>query len=186
MRLPDRQGLDNVLIDDHNDPSCQSSVSLGRGRHCYRALVRTAWLLLFGLGLILSGCGSSDLDPDGSVITDRVQVADARFEGDFQVTSVTVSGEPVELISVPLVTIETVFGGLTVKPGCNTFFGSFTLADDGLASFTVGGGSDDGCDELGDQEDAVVEVLGSVTSWTEVDDGFRFDGPDGDQLTIAR
>ncbi len=131
---------------------------------------------------LLAACGA-DVEPaDGG----PGRVADARFDGDFRIESVSLDGRAIELVQGPRLTIETVFGGLTVEPGCNTYFGSFTLAEDGTASFTVAGGSTEPCAELERQEQAVLAALREATSWSEIDGGFRFDGNAGHSLTIVR
>ncbi len=113
-------------------------------------------------------------------------MANARFDGDFIISDVTFDGRPVPLETVPTINFETVFGGLTVKPGCNTYFGSFTLAEDGTASITVPGGTSQDCGDLGSQEEAVLAALAEVTSWAETDDGFRLAGPSDSSLTMTR
>lgn len=146
------------------------------------------WLAVAVLAIIGAACGA-DADPDGeepAVLPDRLQVADVRFDGLFQVTAVTIDGGEIELISVPVIEIESQFGGLEVMPGCNTYFGSFTLAEDGAASFTIPGGSSSACDELGDQERAVLAGLAAAVRWEETDTGFRFVADNGDQVTITR
>lgn len=135
---------------------------------------------------LAAGCGADDSaggDPvDGTTAStvdtaDGPRVADPRFEGDFVVTAVEVDGATVEPIQLPRITIESRFGGLTVQPGCNVHFGSFTLDEDGSASFTVTGGSDLDCGDLTAQETAILAALDGATSWTATDGGFRFDGP---------
>jgi heat shock protein HslJ len=131
---------------------------------------------------LIAGCGADDTAPDGTVdgtvdTADGPRVADPRFEGDFVVTAVEVDGASVEAIQLPRIMIETRFGGLTVQPGCNVYFGSFTLGEDGTASFTVTGGSDQDCGDLTGQETAILAALDGATSWTTIDGGFRFDGP---------
>lgn len=142
------------------------------------------------MAVLLSACGADEGPNDPTVTaeqtTDRVQVADARFDGDFQVMALQQGGLEVPLISVPVISIETEFGGLSVMPGCNTYFGSFTLEEDGFASFTVAGGSQQECDELGMQEQAVLDVLALVNRWEETADGFVLDAGDGNQLNIVR
>lgn len=130
--------------------------------------------------VLLSGCGADAESPPGDGGEgDGPRVAHARFEGDFTIAAVTIDGRPLALTTAPAIIFETVFGGLTVKPGCNTYFGSFTLAEDGSASFTVGGGSSQDCGRLDAQEEAILGALAEVSAWSTVDGGFRFDGPSG-------
>ncbi|MEM9653883.1 MAG: META domain-containing protein [Actinomycetota bacterium] len=132
------------------------------------------------------GSDNGDGGPGGVSTTDRVQVADIRFEGEFVVTSVTADGADVGLVSEPIISLETVFGGLSIVPGCNTYFGSFTLTEDGTASFTVAGGTSRSCADLADQEAAVLDALRAVTTWEEEGDGFRFaDDGGGSTLTVS-
>ncbi len=150
----------------------------------------TAFPIVLAAALfLLSACGSADVDGpaiDGPATTDDgPRVADQRFDGEFVAISVTVDGQPVTLLTDPLVIIETEFGSLTINPGCNSYFGSFTLAEDGTASFTVAGGSTQDCGELTRQEDAVLAAIAGVESWTATDRGFRFDGRDGDAITVV-
>lgn len=150
---------------------------------------------LFGLLLIalaLAACGSAEEDPgepgDGQVVVDpeRVEVADIRFDGDFVITEVSLDGQPVSLATVPSLNVETEFGTLLVRPACSTYFGSFSLTEGGMASFTIPGGEDQDCGPAGEaQEAAVLEALRDVTTWSESGDGFRFDGPSA-TFTIAR
>lgn len=148
----------------------------------FRLLVATAAVVAF-----TTACGSSAESIDGPADGDGgPRVANARFDGDFIISDVTFDGRPVPLETVPTINFETVFGGLTVKPGCNTYFGSFTLAEDGTASITVPGGTSQDCGGLGSQEEAVLAALAEVTSWAETDDGFRLAGPSGSSLTMTR
>lgn len=150
--------------------------------------------VLLTMVLLLSACGAdaetgSDGDPgpnSGGQNGEGPRVADARFEGDFLVEQLSDGSGPVPLFTTPSINFETVFGGLTVKPGCNTYFGSFTLAEDGTASMTVAGGSTEDCGGLAPQEEAILETLASVTSWTEVDGGFRLDGTGGRSILLRR
>lgn len=141
----------------------------------------TGWVLVLTLvGLILTaGCGSSDEFDDGSgaTVDDGPRVADPRFDGGFEIVELVVDGVAIAIAERPTVEIETQFGDLTVLPGCNTYFGSFTLDEDGTASFTVTGGSELDCGELADQEDAVLDAMAGVDRWVTTDDGFRFSGP---------
>lgn len=139
--------------------------------------------------MIIVGCGADDLSDvdDGASTTavDGPRVADPRFEGRFVITEVDVGNDIETFDLMPVIAIETVFGGLTVEPGCNTHFGSFTLDDDGTASFTVAGDTGRDCGELAAQETLVIDTLTSVESWAEGPDGFRLDGPAG-SLVIER
>lgn len=138
------------------------------------------------LAALASGCGA-DAGDDGGPGRTGPTVADARFDGAFLVASVTVDGTDFELRDTAALQIDAEFGDLTVRPGCNVYFGSFTLAADGRASFTVAGGSDQDCGGLTDQEDAVLRALRAAESWAEVTGGFRFDGDGGrHSITILR
>jgi heat shock protein HslJ len=147
-------------------------------------------LIVAALAVGLAACGAAeDPDPDQPTtnIDDRgPRVADQRFDGLFLITEAVVGGEPIPLEAVASINFETEFGGLVVEPGCNRYFGSFSLAEDGNASFTVAGGSQNSCDGLEQQDRGVLTALGRVTEWTELGDGFRFDGPSGDSITVGR
>jgi hypothetical protein len=157
-----------------------SPVTTRAARRSLLPSIATAACLL----VVTPACGASEPDGEPQVtVDDGPRVADPRFDGVFEITELAVDGSPVSLVEGPTLEIETTFGGLTVRPGCNTHLGSFTLADDGVASFTVTGGSDLGCDDLGPQEQAVLAALAAVDTWTEIDGGFRFDGP-GASITV--
>ena len=136
--------------------------------------------LLVGIVALAAACGSAETidEPGQLAAADGPQVADPRFDGEFAITALSIDGQDVELASLPLITIETEFGALTVSPGCNMYFGSFTLAESGLASFTIAGGSSDDCGALAGQETDVLTALEQATGWTEAGDGFTFTGPD--------
>lgn len=135
--------------------------------------------LLLGALILLSGCGADGSDDDqGGVTGGEPRVADARFEGDFEIADISRDGQQVALSTAATLNFETVFGGLTVAPGCNTYFGSFTLAEDGTASITVAGGSKEDCGARDAQELVVLDALAAVTAWVETDTGFRFTGQD--------
>lgn len=157
-------------------------------------------MLSAALILLTAACGAEeppDQQPDSTTaVNSGPRVASARFDGDFAITELTVAGESVPLQTTATISIETEFGGLSVMPACNTFLGSFTLIEageaesnlsqDGQASFTIAGGSDDDCGDLDGQEEMVLAALAAVDSWAAVDDGFQFDGPDGSSFTIRR
>lgn len=181
------------LIDDPMQPRCGADPRSpygadvlnhnhrGRGRPSGRRLA----ILAVGTLLALTACGADGID-DGPAasVDDGPRVADARFDGRFDIVEVVVDEDPIALTQQPTIEIEAQFGGLTVLPGCNTYFGSFTLAEDGRASFTVTGGSEQDCGPLDDQEAAVLAVLGAVDQWVEADTGFRLSGA-GSSLSIA-
>ena len=134
---------------------------------------------------LVAACGSAE--PGGApavTVGDGPRVAHPRFDGAFVITGLVLDGSPVALEQRPALEIETVFGGLTVLSGCNTYFGAFTLDEDGTASFTLAGGSDLDCGPLAGQEDAVLAALEGAQTWTVVDGGFRFDGP-GASITVS-
>ncbi|MGH1493409.1 MAG: META domain-containing protein [Acidimicrobiales bacterium] len=148
-------------------------------------------LLAFaGVVVFLSACGSSgeaDIDqPEQTVVDGGPRVANVRFEGDFLLDDLVVDGEPVTLVAVTSMNFDTEFGGLNVKPGCNTYYGAFSLAEDGLASFSVTGGSSQTCSGLDRQEEQVLQAVGGVSIWTEISDGYRFEGPSGETFTLRR
>lgn len=145
--------------------------------------------LVLALGLLLTACGASETDPDGlggDAAGQQPRVADLAFDGEFFITSITVDDQPVEVATTARITLETEFGGLRVEPACNTFFGSFTIDQDGTASFTVTGGSSQDCGPFTGQEQAVLAALESVDSWVEIDGGFRFDGQSGASVSLTR
>jgi heat shock protein HslJ len=134
---------------------------------------------------LVPACGAAEAGGDPVVSADGgPRMAHPRFDGEFAVTGLVVDGTEAPLEPAPLLVIETRFGGLTVSPGCNTYLGSFTLTEDGVASFTVTGGSDVDCGDLTGQEASVLAALAAVETWTALDGGFRLDGP-GTSLTIT-
>ncbi|MEL6983389.1 MAG: META domain-containing protein [Actinomycetota bacterium] len=147
---------------------------LRSGRSAGSRLVAVAIGALF----LLTGCGASEDVDDGVTepSTDGPRVADARFDGRFEISEVVADQAPFALSQQPAIEIETEFGGLTVLPGCNTYFGSFTLTEDGEASFTITGGSGQDCGPLAEQEATVLAALDAVDQWDEVEAGFRFSG----------
>lgn len=156
-------------------------------------LVRSWWsagpvrLALWAVSaLVLAACGAGSDDAHGNDGSTGPTVVDARFDGDFTVTELSLAGPDVELVTAPVITIDSVFGGLTVKPGCNTYFGSLTLTDEGQASFTVTGGSDQDCGELATQEEAMLDGLARVTGWREAPGGLRFSDGAGTELVVRR
>jgi hypothetical protein len=157
-----------------------------RRRHRNSPSRRRLAVLAIGALVTVTGCGAAEELDDGPTapVDDGPRVADARFDGRFDIVDLVVDQEPVSLTQQPTIEIETQFGALTVLPGCNTYFGSFTLASDGRASFTVTGGSGQDCGPLDDQEAAVLAALDAVDQWVEADTGFRFSGG-GSSLSIA-
>lgn len=157
-------------------------------------------LLSAALILLAAACGASeptDQQPgSATAVNSGPRVASARFDGDFAITELVVASEPVPLQTSATISIETEFGGLSVMPACNNYLGSFTLiesgeaesnlSEEGQASFTIAGGSDNDCGDLDGQEEMVLAALAAVDSWAAVDDGFRFDSPDGFSFTIQR
>lgn len=141
--------------------------------------------ILAVLLVVLSACGSAG-DGQAVVDDDGPRVADIRFDGDFVISNLTTQGDPVPLAAVASLNIETEFGGLVVEPGCNTYYGSFTLTDDGTASFSVAGGTNRTCDGLEQQDEPVIRTLTAVSSWSETTDGFRLEGAGGESLTLNR
>ena len=147
-----------------------------------RRVPPAAVAIAIGLLVLASACGSSD-PGDGTpgegaaTVDDGPRVADRRFDGTFDIVELTIGGSTLAPAGNPTLEIETRFGGLTVADACNRWFGSFTLAEDGAASFTVTGGTELDCGELATDEETVLAALAAVETWTAVDGGFRFDGP---------
>lgn len=134
-------------------------------------------VMVLVLALGSSGCGADGSFESVETTVGGPRVAHPRFEGDWQITEVEIDDLQIELVQRPALQIDASFGALTVLPGCNTHFGSFTLGEDGTASFSVIGGSELTCEPLRAQEEAVLAVLDDVTAWTPVEGGFRFTGP---------
>ncbi len=147
-----------------------------------------AAVLLVGLAACGSAGDGGEVTPEtGQTVVDGgPRVADVRFEGDFLIVELTLDGQPVTLEAVASMNFETEFGGLVVEPGCNRYFGSFTLNEDGTASFSVAGGENRTCDGLEQQDRLVIQALAAVSSWSESADGFRLDGPGGQSVTVQR
>jgi heat shock protein HslJ len=132
--------------------------------------------LVLLLAVVAGGCGAeSDPPPAGA----------DRFDGSFQIVAVDRPEIVDPLSQLPQLLIGTEFGDLEVLPGCNTYYGSFTLTDDGTASFTVTGGTDLDCGLLDPQEDAILAALDATERWEETAEGFVFVGPDS-RLEVRR
>jgi hypothetical protein len=125
---------------------------------------------------LAASCGS---DQSGSEpgSTSQVTTAPLRFDGRLTIVELELDEQAIPLENRPSLLIDAEFGGLEVRPGCNTRFGSFTLTADGAASFTVPGGTTSSCDALGDQEAAIDDALGRVEAWSATEEGVVFTGP---------
>ncbi|MEM9564158.1 MAG: META domain-containing protein [Actinomycetota bacterium] len=137
------------------------------------------WRFAIGLvavSLLLVGCGADELDDGPDTVFDGPRVAHPRFDGRFEIVELDGADGRTALRQSPSLTIDARFGRLEVDPGCNTYLGSFTLDEDGRASFTITGGTGFDCEDLADQELAVLDALDGVDAWSEDGDGFRFDG----------
>ncbi len=132
----------------------------------------------------LSGCGAAETDGTEAEPSQQT-VVDPRFDGAFTVTELVVDGTDLPLSMMPRIVIESSFGDLTVEPGCNTYFGSLSLTEDGGASFTVTGGSDQNCENLAAQEQGILDALAIATAWEASDDGFQFRG-ENTAITVTR
>ncbi len=136
--------------------------------------------------MLLSACGAADGDVGQGVDADDPgpTVADAELTGIYVVERLVGQPGPMEPAVTPVIEIDTRFGDLTVEPGCNTFLGSFTLDDDGTASFTVTGGTKKACPDLAadgvDQDRFVLDALAAVDRWSRDGDGLLLTGPDAE------
>ncbi len=126
--------------------------------------------------LLAAGCGRDEPGGGPDPLLDGPRVAHPRFDGRFDIVELTGAGGSTALRQAPSLTIDARFGRLEVNPGCNTYLGSFTLDEDGRASFTVTGGTRQDCGDLTDQETALLGALDGVEAWVVEPDGFRFDG----------
>ncbi len=138
-------------------------------------------LILIGL---LSACAAST----DEVASSTPSVAPRRFDGEYRLISLTVTGEEQPLPASATIEFDTVDGRLVVQAGCNTYFGSFSLADDeaaGSASFTVPGGTSTPCpDEVANQEKAILMALADVTFWRQLPEGIELSSPTGELVIL--
>ncbi len=125
----------------------------------------------------------------GCARTGYLADADPRFDHTWIVAEITVEGDPVELGSANiLVDIDTRLTSVTVETGCRTLLGSYTLADDGQAGFTLPGSTGD-CDGvepwLSELDGTFLIAVSAVDAWTITDDRLELDGPGG-SLVLER
>ncbi len=107
---------------------------------------------------------------------------DGRFDATWIVEDMTAEGDPVDLESANiLVDIDTRIAAVTVETGCRTLLGSYTLADDGRAGFTLPGTKGDcgGAEPwLADLDATFLTAVSTVDSWTISGDRLELAGPD--------
>ncbi len=136
--------------------------SIYRRRSNDRAIATRLYLLGFSIFSValFSSCGSAE--PDPAELSETQELG-----GLYTVDRATDGRGPIELGEPPTVSIDTEFGTLRVDAGCNDHFGSFTLADSGLASFTLAGQTNTTCDAATEMsERRLIAAFGDIGSWS--------------------
>lgn len=123
-----------------------------------------SWFYYLGLSFLaltlFVACSSTQDDPVESSGTQELG-------GLYTVDEATDSSGPIELGEPPTVSIDTEFGTLRIDAGCNDHFGSFTLAGNGLASFTLAGQTDTTCDAATEMsEKRLIAAFAQIDSWS--------------------
>ncbi len=154
--------------------------SLERTRHrlgpCRPATV------LLGLVLVLSGCGTTETT-ESTIPVGFPTIAPAALDGVYEITAIappSSGANTLQLVPAPTVELDVVTGTLSVDTACNRHLGSYSLDEDGRASFTVTGGTVDQCQaEIAAQDELLLEVLAAIDQWVESDGGLTFTGAAG-------
>lgn len=117
------------------------------------------------MALVVTGCAAPELVQNDDLIT-----------GQWRVTDLVVAGTAIDLGQSNLVIdLSTAESSLRADTGCQRLFGSFTFTDDGIASFTVPGRSDNDCAATDQQiEDAFIGAVTAVRSWDQAEDRLTF------------
>ncbi len=134
-----------------------------------------------GCGTATPANGSEPTIPEG-----YPTVASERFHGAFEAVSVRAEGEVLALDVPPMMVIDVVTGGVEAGFGCNQYLGSYTLADDEVASFTFAGGTSEQCPDGRFAEQTLLAVFERVDRWEEADGGFTLTSPVGDRVELRR
>ena len=148
---------------------------------------RMGWLaslLVVGL-LVVPGCGAAG-DDGASGGGGGPTVAAPDLAGRWTVSIVEVEGTATRPITA-LVELETDFGGVQVDTDCGTSIGAFTLDADGVAGFSLTGGSTVDC--AGDtriRSDLLLSVLAGVDAWSGDGQRLELTGPDDSRVELSR
>ncbi len=134
-----------------------------------------------GCGTAAPANGSERTIPEG-----YPTVASERFHGAFEAVSVRAEGEVLTLEVPPMIVIDVVTGGVEAGFGCNQYLGSYTLADDGVASFTFAGGTSEQCPGGRVVEQTLLAVFERVDRWEDAGGGFTVTSPVGDRVELRR
>lgn len=136
------------------------------------------------LTLVLSACSAGN--PDQPTSSDQGLTATS-FDGKFVVEELQTGTDDVLNPTSMTITIDADAASVDVDSGCNTHLGSYSLFDDGTASFTLVGGTTKACDaELRPQDLAIQEALAAVDSWSGDTTTIVFESPDADLVTLRR
>jgi hypothetical protein len=146
--------------------------------------------MFLGLALwLLAGSGCAVDAATGNVIPDGYPtIAPATVNGRFDVVDAIDGDGPIPLDGPvpPMVSIDVVNGELRIEPDCNLYLGSFTLAGDGSASFTIAGGTREPCPSGPDLERRLLDLFTTVDRWAESSDGVELSGPDSARIELRR
>lgn len=97
-----------------------------------------------------------------------------------QIEPVDAGPTPLVLSVTPTVELDVVTGSLTIDTACNRHLGSFTLDDQGRASFTIPGGTTDACpDEAAAEDQLLLNILDETSQWAGGDGTLTFSGNAG-------
>lgn len=153
-----------------------------------KVLRRSLFPLLLMILAAAGGCGSdTPVNRSGPTIPDGYPtVAPERFNGAFEVWSVRTEGEVRAFDIPPMIVIDVVTGAVEAGFGCNLYLGSYTLTDDGVASFTLAGGTSEECPDGGSDEQLLLALFGTVDRWQDAESGFALTSPLGDRVELRR
>lgn len=128
-------------------------------------LVPSRWLIASLAALTMSACSADVDDTNASTPGGGIGVLDGGW--------ILSSEDRFMLLEVADATST-----ITVHTDCNSRFGSYTLEQDGIASFSLPGATKKACDaQATTLERTAVETLEDVTSWTLEGDNLSLIGP---------
>ncbi len=141
-------------------------------------------VLAIGLALTLAACGATEtIDSESEIPVGFPTIAPAEVNGVYELTSVQPSiseTTDIAFTATPSAELDVVTGTLAIDTACNRYLGSFSLEDDGRASFTITGGTSDECPaEVADQDDLMLEVLAATDQWSQDGGNLLFSGTAG-------
>lgn len=116
--------------------------------------------------IALTACSSAEGEP--SPPDNQTTANQGSPNGIFVISEASDSDGAIEFGEPPTVSIDAEFGTLRVDGGCNEHFGSFTLAEDGLASFTLAGQTNIGCDASTEAtERRIIDLFAVIDRWSQ-------------------